>query len=248
MHGVGVLEGRPIHNASILQNNQTLVYSPVLRIVHIKPTECLVYPGTSAQARELITARLVRTDLPPVEGWQTYQIREALRARPDDKSLPYVVPASEPARALSEVANANVGAMSISLAMLSRARRTPGSAVLVTESWKQEYATWLLRTMAGAGPKRWDASTLNKWHPERHLSFFAGLHERAGGRRVSYVDDREAQAVTQLAALLRDPGGALSDEDTLLPALRWLNAQSPAQEAFLLGQDIDERPAVALPQ
>lgn len=245
---MGSHKGCPIHNASILHNNQTLDYSPVLLIVHVKPAECLVYPGTSAQARELIRARLARTDLPPVVGWQTYQIREALRARPEDNSLPYVVPASEPVRALHEVASANVGAMSIALATLSRARRTPGSAVLVTEAWKHEYATWLLRTMAGAGPKRWDASTLNKWHPERQLSFFAGLRERAGGRRVSYVDDREVQAVTQLAALLRDPGGAQSDEEALRPALRWLNAQSPPQEAFLLGQGVGERPTAALPQ
>lgn len=217
----------------------------MLFIVHVKPTECLVYPGTVTQARDLVRARLARTDMPPASGWQTYQAREALKSTPANTSLAYLVPESEPARALQEVASVNPGAMSIALAGLSQARRLPGSAVLVTEAWKQEYAAWLLRSLAGAGPRRWDANLLNKWHPERHLSFFAGLLERAGGRLVTYVDEREALAVTQLATLLRDPEGPSVGDAPLLPYLRWLNAQSPAQEAFLLGRGSG---AVALPK
>lgn len=155
--------------------------------------------------------------------------------------MPYVVPDAEPVRALREVAGANPGAMSIALANVSRGPRAQGATVPVEAAWKQEYASWLLRAFSGAGPRQWDAAMLNAWHPERHLSFFAGLLERANGRTILYVGEHETRAVRRLGSLLSQPLQGPGTTESLRPFVEWLNAEAPSQEAFLLGQ------AIALP-
>lgn len=213
----------------------------MIYIVHIKPDECLVHPGTVERARELVQARLSRTDLPAAPGWEVLQLRRAMKQGPSNGS-PYVVPETETARALHDVAVGAVGTSSVALANLLHVERRPGEAAFVTEAWKKEYALWVFRCFAGAGPKDWDADQLNRWHPENHLSFLAGLKQRAQGRAIRYVPEKEVKVVRQLEGLLADKP-LESSETTLMPYVRWLNLASPAQEAFLLGHEKSPEPA-----
>lgn len=208
----------------------------MLRIVHIQPSGCQVFAGTTEHARALLSARLARTDLPAAPGWETLQLRRNLRESPAGRT-PYVVPETEIVRALRDVSTPGIRS-SVALANLVEYDRRPGQSIVVSDTWKQEYALWLFRRFAGAGPKEWTAELLNQWHPEGQLSFLGGLKQRAGTRPVRYVSEVEADRVRTLDKLLSAPANSQgATQDELLPFLRYLNQASPPQEAYLLGSD-----------
>lgn len=204
-------------------------------IVRVQPQACFVYAPEVKQAKALVLERLRRADLPAPLGWLALQTRRAEKLRPQDLTVPYLVPARVPARALHDLTHASVATPSLALSKLFYRESDSTIGVVLPRAWKDEFALWLFRTFKGGStPKEWTAVELNEHHPENCLSFWGGLRQRASGRPVQYLSMEEVQAAQALDTLLSGCEGR-AGADALSPYLKWLNSTSEELEGYFLG-------------
>lgn len=212
-----------------------------LYIVRARQGLSTLYPASLAKARELVSLRLREDNGWEIPGVKALRARQALMAKPTDKSLPYPF-ADHYMRLLArDLMQAKPGTPSLSLARLARPVEKQNHGVPITQAWKEEFVLWAFRAFHGRLPTEWTAEEFNAHHPEKTLSFLSGLRERTGGRPILWLPADEVARAQELQALLapRDECEAPDSqtlEARLIPYIKWLNQHARAEdEAYLLG-------------
>lgn len=225
-----------------------------LFIVRARQGLSVLYPATLAKARELVSLRLREENGWQIPGVKALRARQALMARPSDKSLPYPFADHYMRLLVRDLMQAKAGTPSLSLARLARPAEKQNHGVPITQAWKEEFILWAFRAFQGRLPSEWTADQFNAHRPEQALSFLSGLRERTGGRPVLWLPAEEVAKAQELQALLapREEVDA-TDSETLQqrisPYIKWLNQYALQEdEAYLLGstqESAAERPMTA---
>lgn len=213
-----------------------------LFLVHARQGLSALYPASLAQARELVSRRLREDTGRDIPGIRALRARQAIMARPQDKSLPYPLPDHYMKLLVRDLMQAKPGTPSLSLARLTRPAERQNHGVPLTKAWKEEFILWAFNAFYGRLPHEWTAEHFNAHHPEKHLSFLAGVRERSGGRDILWLPADEVAKAQEIQALLSpriepEPGNKQELQEKLTPYLRWLNHQTESRdEVYLLGE------------
>ena len=160
-----------------------------------------VYPATIEYARRLLNDALNAYGVVHVPGLKLLQSREALKANPDDSSLPYLVGHAIIARAFKDVLSLESGTESRSLYRLLTVGPLEKDAKLpITKAIQDELVLWAFKQKVDA--KELSAHQLNKTQPHTELSFMAGLVSRAKDHQIQYCDSADLDEAEELQVLL----------------------------------------------